>query len=135
MRSLIAVGATLLAAAVPGLLFEPVFGLRAVLAPIAVVLVGCLLVVEGCRRVPALGPWRPLLALLAGLLGLAETQLWHTTAAATANTTVGSTTSAAAARVPDRTAGASCLDATSTAAATPAYPSAAAIAAVPVSAT
>jgi hypothetical protein len=71
--------AVLAAAAVPGLLFEAVFGLRAVVVPIAVVLVACALAGELCRRVTALGPWRPLLALAGGLLVLAETQLGHTT--------------------------------------------------------
>jgi hypothetical protein len=80
MRSRAVTGAALVAAAVPGLLFEPVFGLWAVAAPIAVVLIACLLAAELCERVAALRPWRPLVALLAGLLGLAETQLRPTTA-------------------------------------------------------
>ena len=44
----------LLAEAVPGLLFAPVFGLEPLLLPIAVVLVACCAAVELCLRVKAL---------------------------------------------------------------------------------
>ncbi|MEC3982641.1 transglutaminase family protein [Amycolatopsis sp. H20-H5] len=75
MRTRFAAECVLLTAALPGLLFTPVFGFGALWAPIAVVLAACLLVVELCARVPALVPWRPLLALVAGLLVLAVTEL------------------------------------------------------------
>jgi transglutaminase-like putative cysteine protease len=73
-------GFVLLAAALPGLLFAPVFGLGALVVPIALVLVVCFAVTELCARVPALGSWRPVLSLVVGLLALAETQLADTTA-------------------------------------------------------
>lgn len=69
----------LLAAAVPGLLFAPVFGLWTLVPPIAAVLVACYAVVELCIRVPALQPWRPAVALVAGLLALTEVSLFATT--------------------------------------------------------
>ncbi|WP_447008025.1 transglutaminaseTgpA domain-containing protein [Saccharothrix isguenensis] len=69
----------LLATAVPGLLFAPVFGLWALVPPIAVVVVACYAVVEVCLRVPALRPWRPLLALVVGALALVELALFDTT--------------------------------------------------------
>ncbi|MEV6639612.1 transglutaminaseTgpA domain-containing protein [Amycolatopsis sp. NPDC051371] len=62
----------LLATGLPGLLFAPVFGFRPLLLPIAVALTACFAVTELCARVAALGPWRPLLALVAGLLALGE---------------------------------------------------------------
>ncbi|RKT69178.1 transglutaminase superfamily protein [Saccharothrix variisporea] len=69
----------LLATAVPGLLFAPVFGLWALVPPVAGVVVACYAVVELCLRVPALRPWRPLLALVAGALVLVELVLYDTT--------------------------------------------------------
>lgn len=69
----------LLAAAVPGLLFAPVFGLWTLVPPIAAVLVACYAVVELCIRVPVLQPWRPAVALVAGLLALTEVSLFATT--------------------------------------------------------
>jgi hypothetical protein len=71
----------LLAAAVPGLLFAPVFGVWALVPPIAAVLVACYAVVESCERMPALLPGRPVLALVAGLLALTEVSLFDTTSA------------------------------------------------------
>ncbi|MFD7657926.1 transglutaminaseTgpA domain-containing protein [Actinosynnema sp. NPDC059797] len=69
----------LLATAVPGLLFAPVFGPWALVLPVAAVVVACYAVFELCLRVPALRPWRPLLGLLAGALALVELQLFDTT--------------------------------------------------------
>jgi protein-glutamine gamma-glutamyltransferase len=69
----------LLATAVPGLLFAPVFGLGALVPPIAGVVVACYAVFELCLRVPAVRPWRPLLALVAGALALVELALFDTT--------------------------------------------------------
>jgi hypothetical protein len=69
----------LLAAAVPGLLFAPVFGLWTLVPPIAAVLVACYAVMELCVRVPGLRPWRPVLALVVGLLALTEVSLFETT--------------------------------------------------------
>lgn len=62
----------LLATGLPGLLFAPVFGIRPLLLPIAVVLVVCFAVAEVCARFEALRPWRPVAALVAGLLALGE---------------------------------------------------------------
>jgi hypothetical protein len=69
----------LLATAVPGLLFAPVFGLWALVAPVVGVVVACYVVFELCLRFPALQPWRPLLALVAGALALVELALFDTT--------------------------------------------------------
>ncbi|MEU4744418.1 transglutaminaseTgpA domain-containing protein [Actinosynnema sp. NPDC023658] len=69
----------LLATAVPGLLFAPVFGLGALVPPIAGVVVACYAVFELCLRFPALRPWRPLLVLAAGALALVELALFDTT--------------------------------------------------------
>jgi protein-glutamine gamma-glutamyltransferase len=69
----------LLAAAVAGLLFAPVFGVWALVPPIAVVVVGCYAVVELCLRFPGLQPWRPVLGLAVGLVGLIEVLLFGTT--------------------------------------------------------
>ncbi|GLY65104.1 hypothetical protein Atai01_17230 [Amycolatopsis taiwanensis] len=74
-----AVGCVLLAAAVPGLLFAPVFGLWPLVPPIAVVLVVCFAVAAVCARLRGLRPWRPVLALAAGLLALAEVEVGGTT--------------------------------------------------------
>lgn len=71
----------LLATAAPGMLFTPVFGAGALVPPIVAVLVACYLAVEVCERVAALRPWRPVLALAAGLLALAEVSLHGTTLA------------------------------------------------------
>jgi protein-glutamine gamma-glutamyltransferase len=79
MRQRILAGCVLLVAAVPGLLFAPVFGLLPLVAPIAVVLLLCYGVVELCARVRPLLPWRPVLALVVGALGLAEIELTDTT--------------------------------------------------------
>jgi transglutaminase-like putative cysteine protease len=66
MTSRITIACVLLVAAVPGLLFAPVFGLLPLVGPIAAVLVTCYAVTELCR-VEALAAWRPVLALIAGL--------------------------------------------------------------------
>ncbi|NRN67402.1 Transglutaminase [Kibdelosporangium sp. 4NS15] len=60
----------LLASAIPGLLFAPVFGLRPLLLPIAVVLVACYAAVELCIRVKVLQAWRPLITAVLGLVAL-----------------------------------------------------------------
>jgi hypothetical protein len=69
----------LLATAVSGLLFAPVFGLWALVPPIAAAVVACYAVFELCLKAPALRPWRPLLALLVGALVLVELALFDTT--------------------------------------------------------
>ena len=76
-----AVLAVLLAAAGPGLLFAPVFGVAALVLPLLVVVVTGFAVVAACERWPALVPWRPVLALVVGLLGLVELLLLPTTVA------------------------------------------------------
>jgi transglutaminase-like putative cysteine protease len=81
MTSRTAAGCVLLAAAVAGLLFAPVFGLWPLVPPIAVVLVACYAALELCAWIPPLRPWRPVLALVLGLLGLAEVELGGTTVA------------------------------------------------------
>jgi protein-glutamine gamma-glutamyltransferase len=75
-----AVLAVLLAAAGPGLLFAPVFGVRSLLLPLGLVVAVGFGVVEACRRWSALVPWRPLLTLFVGLLALVEALLFPTTA-------------------------------------------------------
>ncbi|MBB4688375.1 transglutaminase family protein [Amycolatopsis jiangsuensis] len=60
----------LLATGLAGLLFTPVFGAGALALPIVVVLVVCFAVAELCTRASALAPWRPVLALVVGLLAL-----------------------------------------------------------------
>lgn len=74
-----AVLAVLLAAAGPGLLFAPVFGILPLLLPLAVVVAVGFGVTELCRLRPALVPWRAVLVLFAGLLALAEALLFRTT--------------------------------------------------------
>ena len=71
----------LLAAAAPGLLFAPVFGLWSLVVPVAAVLVACYAAVELALRVPAVLAWRPLVALVLGLLAVTWTELGATTAA------------------------------------------------------
>lgn len=75
----IAVAGLLGACGVAGLLFAPVFGWASLLVPVFVVVVlayGC---VELTARLPKLAPYRPLLVVLLGLLGLIETVLTSTT--------------------------------------------------------
>lgn len=72
-------GCVLLVAAVPGLLFAPVFGLWPLVPPIAVVLLLCYGVLELCHRVGIPRSWRPVLALVLGALGLVEVELAGTT--------------------------------------------------------
>ncbi|WP_409180051.1 transglutaminaseTgpA domain-containing protein [Amycolatopsis sp. VS8301801F10] len=67
--------------AVAGLLFAPVFGLPALLLPVLVVVVLGYGSTELCLRVPRLEAWRPLVVLVAGLLGIVETTLFSTTIA------------------------------------------------------
>ncbi|WP_145806058.1 transglutaminaseTgpA domain-containing protein [Kribbella amoyensis] len=69
------------AAVLGGLCFAPVFGLRSLLLPILVLGAIAFAVTELCRAVPAAAPWRPLLLVVAGLLGITETVLWATTMA------------------------------------------------------
>ncbi|WP_249228156.1 transglutaminase TgpA family protein [Kutzneria sp. CA-103260] len=81
MNTRLAVAGLLGSTAVAGLLFAPVFGLAALMVPVLVVAAvgyGC---VELCARWPRLTPWRPLLVLLLGLLGLVESVLFSTTVA------------------------------------------------------
>ncbi|MEV6908563.1 transglutaminaseTgpA domain-containing protein [Amycolatopsis sp. NPDC051071] len=67
--------AVLAAAAIGGLLFAPVFGFTALLPPIGVAVLAVFGVTELGRRFPGLVPWRPVLALAAGLLAVIETVL------------------------------------------------------------
>ncbi|GLY97608.1 transglutaminase domain-containing protein [Actinoplanes sp. NBRC 103695] len=69
-----------LAAAIAGLLFAPVFGLVPLLVPVLVPALTVLAVTILCGVRPSLVDWRPLLASLAGLLAVAETLLSGTTA-------------------------------------------------------
>jgi transglutaminase-like putative cysteine protease len=73
--------AVLLAAAAPGLLFSPVFGLGALILPLALVVATGFGVIEACWRWPALVPWRAVLMLVVGLLALTEALLFRTTMA------------------------------------------------------
>lgn len=68
-----------LAAAGAGLLFAPVFGIAPLAPPLLVVALTTYVVAELAGRWPALAPWRAALALLVGLLALAETLLVPTT--------------------------------------------------------
>jgi protein-glutamine gamma-glutamyltransferase len=74
------VACVLLATAVAGSFFTPVFGLVALLPPIAAVVVPAFGVVVLCERRQALTAWRPVLVALVGLLGITETVLFPTTA-------------------------------------------------------
>jgi transglutaminase-like putative cysteine protease len=69
------------AAALAGLLFAPVFGVPALLLPIAAPAAAVLSAALLCRRGTALPGWRPLLTAGAGLLAVVETVLWPTTTA------------------------------------------------------
>ncbi|OXM60815.1 transglutaminase TgpA family protein [Amycolatopsis vastitatis] len=71
----------LLAAVVAGLLFVPVFGVTALLAPLLVPAVALFAVAQLCARTEVLAAWRPLLLLVAGLLAVVETVLFSTTVA------------------------------------------------------
>jgi transglutaminase-like putative cysteine protease len=71
--------AVLLAAAGPGLLFAPVFGIAPLLLPLALVVVTVFAAAEAGRQWPGLAPWRPVLALVAGLVALSEALLFRTT--------------------------------------------------------
>jgi transglutaminase-like putative cysteine protease len=73
--------AVLLAAAAPGLLFAPVFGVAALALPLVVVVAAGFAVSELCARRPALAPWRAVLVLVVGLLALSEAMLFPTTLA------------------------------------------------------
>lgn len=69
------------ATAVAGLLFAPVFGMGALLAPVLAVVVAGYLCVELTARWTRLAPLRPLLVLLVGLLAVVEVVLFPTTVA------------------------------------------------------
>jgi protein-glutamine gamma-glutamyltransferase len=69
------------ATAVAGLLFAPVFGLSALLAPVLAVVVACYLGVELTLRWPKLAPARPALVTVLGLLAVVEAVLLPTTVA------------------------------------------------------
>ncbi|OLR95289.1 transglutaminase-like domain-containing protein [Actinokineospora bangkokensis] len=77
----LAVGAVLVASVGPALLFAPVFGVAALLLPLLVVVVAVWGAWEAASRWAAVEPWRPVLALAVGLLGLVWTLLWGTTVA------------------------------------------------------
>ncbi|MEU6642747.1 transglutaminase-like domain-containing protein [Saccharomonospora sp. NPDC046836] len=70
-----------LAAVVAGLLFAPVFGLWPLVVPLLVPAAVALAIAVLASRREALVPWRPVLALLGGLLGVVETTLLSTTVA------------------------------------------------------
>jgi transglutaminase-like putative cysteine protease len=74
-------GCVLLAAAVAGLFFVPVFGVAALLAPLLVPAAVLFGVAQLCARSEVLAAWRPLLLLVVGLLAVVETVLFSTTAA------------------------------------------------------
>lgn len=74
-----AVAGLLGSTAVAGFLFAPVFGLAALVVPVLVVVLLGYACFELCER--WLTPWRPVLVLLAGLLGLVESVLFSTTIA------------------------------------------------------
>ncbi|MEE6258199.1 transglutaminase domain-containing protein [Plantactinospora sonchi] len=74
-------GCVVLAGAVAGLLFAPVFGLTGLLAPVGVPAGVMLLVALACARRPSLVVWRPLLVAGGGLLAVLWTTLWSTTLA------------------------------------------------------
>lgn len=71
--------AVLLAAAVAGMFFAPVFGLAPLLVPIVVPLALVFVVAELCSGRETLVAWRPLLLAAVGLLGVVETVLFSTT--------------------------------------------------------
>ncbi|AGZ43900.1 transglutaminase-like domain-containing protein [Actinoplanes friuliensis] len=75
-----------LAAACAGMLFAPVFGVTALLLPVGVPATAVLVVALLCTT-PRLQEWRPVLAVLAGLLAVVETLLWPTTVAGLPTTT------------------------------------------------
>ncbi|TWE28579.1 transglutaminaseTgpA domain-containing protein [Prauserella muralis] len=70
-----------LASVVAGLLFAPVFGVWPLVLPLLVPATVSLAIAVAVSRREALVPWRPVLALLGGLLGVVETMLWSTTVA------------------------------------------------------
>ncbi|OLZ44174.1 hypothetical protein BS329_37510 [Amycolatopsis coloradensis] len=69
------------AASLGGLLFAPVFGLLPLLVPIGAMVLVTYGVTELGRRIPRLIPWRPVIAVVAGLLAVVETALPGTTVA------------------------------------------------------
>lgn len=77
----LALAGLLAASAVAGLLFAPVFGLAPLLVPVVIVVLAGYGCVELAARWPVLVPWRPVLTLLAGLLGLTESVLFPSTVA------------------------------------------------------
>ncbi|AXB47455.1 transglutaminase TgpA family protein [Amycolatopsis albispora] len=81
MKARVETAGVLLAGAVAGLLFAPVFGFGVLLVPILVLTVVAFVVAELASRSPSAVPWRPLLVALAGLLGVIESALFATTAA------------------------------------------------------
>ncbi|GGI97654.1 hypothetical protein GCM10011581_38490 [Saccharopolyspora subtropica] len=70
-----------LAAVVAGLLFAPVFGVLPLILPLVVPAAVAFAVTVVSSRRDAVVPWRPVLALLAGLLAVVETLLLPTTVA------------------------------------------------------
>ncbi|WP_199434199.1 transglutaminase-like domain-containing protein [Qaidamihabitans albus] len=70
-----------LAAVVGGLLFAPVFGVWPLVLPLLVPAAVSLAIALLVSRYETLLPWRPVLTLLGGLLGIVETMLLSTTVA------------------------------------------------------
>lgn len=77
----VALAGLLAATAVAGLLFAPVFGIAALLAPVLAVVAAGYVCVEATTRRPRLAAVRPLLVFVAGLLVLTEVVLFRTTVA------------------------------------------------------
>jgi transglutaminase-like putative cysteine protease len=77
----VALAGLLAATAVAGLLFAPVFGVGALLAPVLAVVAAGYVCVEATTRWPRLAGVRPLLVFVAGLLVIVEVVLFPTTAA------------------------------------------------------
>ncbi|WP_424184565.1 transglutaminaseTgpA domain-containing protein [Actinokineospora sp. G85] len=81
MSARVALVLVVLAAVGPGVLFAPVFGVGALVAPLGVVAVLVWLVGEAARRWEGVVAWRALLALVVGLVGVVEVVLADTTVA------------------------------------------------------
>ncbi len=76
MRDRLALGCVVVAAALAGLCFAPVFGFTALLPAVAVVAVTTFAAAVLCAAVVE---WRPLIVMAAGLLGVVEVVLFPTT--------------------------------------------------------
>jgi hypothetical protein len=80
-RRILPAACVLLAAAVAGMFFAPVFGLPELLVPVVVPVLVMFAVVVLVEHRPRWGAWRPLLLAGAGLLAVVETVLLPTTVA------------------------------------------------------